>query len=437
MPTCFCARWRAGIKLDFRPFTTVLRPGNIASQAGSNEESLNTMSRFHVRRPSIPIALLALALFVVPTPASAEVTISEAAKALPDSIDSFRAEGPAAAPTDGGSLQISGTGEFGRVSTALRSYQNGTGSGITIEVVRTENDSAAYALLTRLVSHDEIRPGVLGLAGVISANRIVFCKGGNLVEVIWTRTAGAQDQLLSFSQAFAATLASGDDEIPVLLMHLPNWQTKVGRAAYAVTLLGLKSVVLNQPVLDCLNFEGGAEAVVANYGPSQLVVVEFTTPQFSVDNDQRIWTRIAELKNAGQAVPSAYRRVGNYSVFVFNAPDEKTANELIDQVKYEKVVQWLGEDPHLYEKLQRYLTQTSAGVLAAVLKSSGLSLLVCFGAGTLIGALLFRRRRAQQATLYSDAGGAVRLNLDEMTGASNSHRLLGPGEQPGSDSNQF
>src|ERR1700730_2272332 len=126
---------------------------------------------------------------------------------------------------------------------------------------------------------------------------------------------------IPFSQAFAATLASGDDEIPVLLMHLPNWQTKAGRAAYAVTLLGLKSVVLNQPVLDCLNFEGGAEAVVANYGPSQLVVVEFTTPQFSVDNDQRIWTRIAELKNAGQAVPSAYRRVGNYSVFVFNATD--------------------------------------------------------------------------------------------------------------------
>ena len=101
------------------------------------------------------------------------------------------------------------------------------------------------------------------------------------------------------------------------------------------------------------------------------------------------------------------------------------------------MVQWLGEDPHLYEKLQRYLTQTSAGVLAAVLKSSGLSLLVCLGAGTLIGALLFRRRRAQQAAFYSDAGGAVRLNLDEMTGASNSHRLLGPGEQPGSDSNQF
>ena len=394
------------------------------------------MSRFHVRRASIPIALLALALFVMPAPASSEVTISEAAKALPDNIGSFRAEGPVA-PIHSSYLEISLTGTVGPVSTAARSYQNEAGSSVTIEFVRTETDSAAYALLTRLASSNEIKPGAVGVAAVIAPNRIAFCKGGNFVQVLWTQTAGAQDQLLSFSQAFAATLASGDDEIPVLLMHLPNWQTKVGGAAYAITLPGLKSVVLNQPVLDCLNFEGGTETVVANYGLSQLVIVEFTTPQFSVENDQRIWTKILELKSSGQAVPSAYRRVGNYSVFVFNAPDEKTANELIDQVKYEKVVQWLGDDPHLYEKLQRYLTQTSAGVLAAVLKSSGLSLLVCLGAGTLIGALLFRRRRAQQAALFSDAGGAVRLNLDEMTGASNSHRLLGPGEQPESDSNQF
>ena len=69
----------------------------------------------------------------------------------------------------------------------------------------------------------------------------------------------------------------------------------------------------------------------------------------------------------------------------------------------------------------------------AVLKSSGLSLIICFGAGTLFGALLFRRRRAQQAAFYSDAGGSTRLNLDALTGANNSQRLLEPGKQPESD----
>src|SRR5207244_11797120 len=114
---------------------------------------------------------------------------------------------------------------------------------------------------------------------------------------------------------------------------------------------------------------------VANYDQSQLVIVEFTTPQISIDNDSRIWTAIAELKAKGEPTPTAYRRVGNYSVLVFNAPDEKTANALVEQVKYEQIVQWLGDDPHLAERLQRYFTQTSAGVLVAVLKSSGLSLI--------------------------------------------------------------
>jgi hypothetical protein len=136
-------------------------------------------------------------------------------------------------------------------------------------------------------------------------------------------------------------------------------------------------LIINQPVLEAFSFDGGAEAVIANYGQSQLLIVEFTTPQFSIENDQRIWTKIDELKKRGEPVPTAYRRVGNYSVFVFNAPDEKTANALIDQVKYEQVVQWLGDDPHLYQRLQRYFTQTSAGVFVAVLKSSGLSLLFC------------------------------------------------------------
>jgi hypothetical protein len=126
--------------------------------------------------------------------------------------------------------------------------------------------------------------------------------------------------------------------------------------------------------------------------------------------------------------------VGNYSVFVFNAPDEKTANALVDQVRYEQVVQWLGDDPHMADRLQRYFSQTTSGVLVAVLKSSGLSLLICLGAGGLFGALLFRHRRAQHAALYSDAGGATRLNLDELTGANKSQRLLGRGEQAESDS---
>lgn len=222
---------------------------------------------------------------------------------------------------------------------------------------------------------------------------------------------------------------SPDQEIPILVQHLPQWPN-VAKYSYVVTAGDLRSAFADQPVVEAIDFEGGTEAVTANYGKAQLLIVEFATPQFSVENDQRIAAKIQELKSQSQPAPTAYRRVGNYSVFVFHATDEASANQLIDQVKYQKVVQWLGEDPYLYGRLQRYFAQTSAGVLMAVLKSSGLSLLACVGIGALVGFLLFRHRRAQKAALYSDAGGQVRLNLDDLTGAPDPSRLLESGGGP-------
>ena len=115
-----------------------------------------------------------------------------------------------------------------------------------------------------------------------------------------------------------------------------------------------------------------------------------------------------------------------------NAPDEKTANQLIDQVKYEQVVQWLGDNPHWYEKAVRAWVQTSAGVFVAVLESSGLALILCLGLGGTIGTLLFRHRRRlqKQAALYSDAGGMVRLDLEETTQTTRQNRLLTEQKRP-------
>lgn len=222
---------------------------------------------------------------------------------------------------------------------------------------------------------------------------------------------------------------NSDEDIPILIEHLPHWEAVQKQAKYVVTLDDLKRAVPNQPVIDSVSFEGGTEAVIANYGQAQMAIVEFSTPQFSVDNDQLITAKIQELKTQSKPAPTAYRRVGNYSVFVFNGTDEASANQLIDQVQYQKTVQWLGEDPHLYRKLQRYLTETSAGVLVAVLKSSGLSLIGCLAIGGLFGFLLFRQRRAQSAAAFSDAGGSVRLNLDELTDAHNHARMLPPAQK--------
>lgn len=375
----------------------------------------------------LPLKLLisSLVLFLAAIHSFGQIAVTEAAKSLPDKVGFLTAVGGVRNAEPG----IFGTvppADVHVVSSAQRFYRDSDGDATyNVYLIKTETGAGAYALLTRLAGgKTDIKIGLAGSAA-ISDSSIIFCQDTNLVEIAGADKAPAPStQLLKVAQAFAATLPTSDDDLPVLVKHLPNWEKVATRASYAITSAGLKSVVPNQQVLDAISFDGGTEAVVANYDQSQLVIVEFTTPQLSIDNDSRIWTKIAELKSAGQPTPIAYRRVGNYSVFVFNAPDERSANALVDQVKYEQVVQWLGDDPHLYDRLQRYFTQTSAGVLVAVLKSSGLSLILCLVAGALIGTMMFRHRRTQKAAMYSDAGGSIRLNLDELTGPANTSRLL-------------
>ena len=268
----------------------------------------------------------------------------------------------------------------------------------------------------------------VGTTSFVSPQRVAFFKGTNFVVVTADQTANSPN-LVSFAKVLADGLEKGEGDIPILVKHLPQWESAQTDAVYLAGFRSLKQLVPNQPGLEAVTSEGDADAVRAMYGNAQFVLVEFNTPQLAGDNDRAITARIAELRSQGQAVPSAYRKVGNYSVFVFNAPSEQAAHELIDQVEYAQMVQWLGTNPYLLEKAQRDYYETTAGVLVSVVKASGLSLIGCLAVGGLMGALLFSRRRAQQraAEAYSDAGGMLRLNLDQITPQHDPAKLLDPG----------
>jgi hypothetical protein len=80
------------------------------------------------------------------------------------------------------------------------------------------------------------------------------------------------------------------------------------------------------------------------------------------------------------------------------------------------------------KQAEQHYVDTTLGVLVAVVKASGYALLACLGLGGLAGALLFARRRAQTSeAVFSDAGGMLRLNLDELTPETNPARLLETG----------
>ena len=224
----------------------------------------------------------------------------------------------------------------------------------------------------------------------------------------------------------------GAREIPVIVKHLPDWETAPERGVYVETISALKALLPNQPVLDAVSLDNGTEAATAAYdGGSRVVIFEYQTPQFAFDADASIKARIKELREAGQPVPSAYRRVGNYAVFVFDAPDERAAAALLNKVKYEQEVRWLGEDPFAVGRANRAWLNMSTSVIVNTIKATGLAIAVCLGIGGVFGGWIFMRRRAQAALTeeFSDAGGMMRLNLDEMSAQNNPARLIGQGDK--------
>ena len=307
-------------------------------------------------------------------------------------------------------------------------YVGTKGIKVSIEIIRFPDDDYAYEYLSQLASlyrkdaQVEIQPGY-GTAGYVSDNQIAFFKGPHVVKLVPEKPIDATDRDGLISE-LSSKLDNGQGDIPVLIKHVPNPGEAQKTAIFLHNFKDLNGL-LQSGVFSAIDSAQNADAVFTTYGPSKLLLIEFHTPQAAADNDRRIIARIQELWKLGQPAPTAYRRVGNYSVFVFDAPDEQTAKRLIDEVKYEQVVQWLGDNPNIYKEAEKRYINTTLGVLVAVLKASGYALIACLGLGALIGGLLFSYRRTQQkAVTFSDAGGMLRLNLDELTAQTDPGRLL-------------
>jgi hypothetical protein len=368
--------------------------------------------------------------------AAAAVSPEEASKHLPDKLGDFKAVSSARAFEDQSADTI---GSFDVISAAIRSYQSRKGETVSVALVVTRSASSAYALLTNSgcpggQSEENGLLAELGTKRCVFANKVLFARGPIFVAVEFKKGESVTPEALkSLASVLAPNLDKGDDDVPVLVKHLPDWQNTQRRISYAANKNTLENVLRNQPVLDAVNFEGGAEAAVAHYDAGTLAIIEFNTPQIATTNDHDIAAKLKELRATvppvGTSLPPAYRRVGNYAVFVFDAPNEQAANQLIDQVKYQQVVQWLGENPFAYEQATREFTETTLGVFVSVVKTSGLALVACLAAGGFFGALLFRFRRSQQRAreAYSDSDAMIRLNLDDLTPESDPARLLGRG----------
>jgi hypothetical protein len=201
-------------------------------------------------------------------------------------------------------------------------------------------------------------------------------------------------------------------EVPALVEHLPNFERVRDKTIFATNPDQLRSAVGDRPLLNLVDFTADTEAVTAPYDAGRLVIIEYSSPQASIEADTVIK---AALENNPSAASTVYRRIGNYNAFVLDAPDRAAANALLDQVKYEKEIQWLGGTPSINSEhaFVEKLTDVFLSTVALIFIWIGASL----GIGAVTGFAYFHYREQQRAAMptFSDAGGMTRLNLDGFT----------------------
>lgn len=218
---------------------------------------------------------------------------------------------------------------------------------------------------------------------------------------------------------------SEKEGVPVLIKHLPDWEKKRESAIFVNKPEELSTYLDERSILTAIDFIPGTEAVIASYPEGKLLIIEFTTPQASADADQRVLAALQSQPAQG----FFYRRIGNYNVFLFDANDENAANALFEKIKYEKVVQWLGAEPGLFangESERDFIVGTSSLFISTVIVIG-----VGFGAAVVIGVItgllffFYREQRRATTPSFSDAGGMTRLNLDGLTPAESTGKLIG------------
>ncbi|MBK7392422.1 MAG: hypothetical protein IPI64_03850 [Chloracidobacterium sp.] len=213
------------------------------------------------------------------------------------------------------------------------------------------------------------------------------------------------------------------DGIPVLIKHLPDWESRRDKVTFATNAAELNAGLGERPILSLIDFTAGTEAAAADYDAGKLLIIEYTSPQGSVDADAKFTEALA---NDPQSGSTAYRRIGNYNAFVFDAANISAANALLDQVKYEKQVHWLGDNPFILTP-ERAFILTTADIFFSTVLVIVMGIGFAITGGLIVGLVYFmlRNRRRAAMTAYTDAGGMTRLNLDGFTPDIVPGRLLG------------
>jgi len=210
------------------------------------------------------------------------------------------------------------------------------------------------------------------------------------------------------------------DGYPVLMKNLPDFDIVKSRAKFAINVEELRTAVGDRPILANVDMSAGAEATTADYAAGRLLIIEYPSPQASIEADEKFKALLSVEPN------TVYRRIGNYNALVFDTTDQTAANALLDQVVYEKNIQWLGDNPFRISAERAFVIQTSELFVSTVIWiAMGIGSAIAIG--LVVGFIFFRFRERERAgeAAFANLSGMTTLELDAFASDRRNDRTLG------------
>ena len=245
------------------------------------------------------------------------------------------------------------------------------------------------------------------------------------------RVSGREADADSDRQMFEAikpVLVGGEGELPPLPLHLPEADKVADSEKYVVGPAALARLKNFSGLKDAIGFGVGAEVTTADYrsggGQMNLIIVEYYAPQSAAEGEPRIRDHFNSLPQT-EKDRLILKRIGNYVIAMSNIQDMTAAQNIVGQIKYQKKIYWAGrkftdiplefrpDDPLAVEDMTR-----TVKTMVRSFYWTGIAILSALLIGGAVGFSLFqwkryRRRKLGLDDMFSDAGGTLRLNLDD------------------------
>lgn len=370
--------------------------------------------------PTLLLFCLSVALCFVPTTIFKAFgqTVNQAKEVvhLPEKLgESFRAVGKARMLTAEQCSTLPNADifkEFSLESLTSGRYTDGKNL-ITVEVFQVKFDSDAFGLFTFTQSE--------------TPNTSFKFFDRRYVVRISSETLNSF-QIDPVVQTLKEALISSNGDPSLLPSHLPVEGKIADSEKYLIGPAALARIQEFSDLKEVVNFSGGTEVTIAKYHDGSatfsLMIVEYHTPQLATDGETQFQNYVSRLSDQ-ERKQRLLKRIGNYVVITTAVQDLASAEKVVSAVKYTPVVYWearkITDIPVAFrppDPLAIQEVSQTANMLVRTFYWIGVMLFGAIVMGIISGGIFFywnryRRRKLGLDDVFSDAGGAVRLNLDE------------------------